>query len=124
MAGGTRSCLSCRRRGIAKGGRSSVRGAAGLLLDSRWADGPRRSRQAFSLHVPRPALRSGLLLYLREKAARPRRGSARWGRAPVASCRSWWVPGVRQWAAVDPVVVPVARLNQAPFEVSITDLAR
>ncbi len=34
------------------------------------------------------------------------------------------VPRVRQWAAVDPVVVPVARLNQTPFEVSITDLAR
>src|SRR5690625_2477302 len=40
------------------------------------AEGPRRGREAFSLHVPRPALRSGLLLYLREKASRPRRGSA------------------------------------------------
>src|SRR5690606_541035 len=40
------------------------------------ADGPRRGREAFSLHVPRPPLRCGLLLYLREKASRPRRGSA------------------------------------------------
>src|SRR5690606_20498916 len=47
-------------------------------------------REASSLHVPRPPLRSGLLLYLREEASRPRRGSAPL-RAAIARGLCGWV---------------------------------
>src|SRR5690606_2331331 len=70
-----------------------VSGGEGALDGSGAADGPRRGREAFSLHVPRnPPSGVFLLLYLREKASRTRRGLAPVG---VGSARGFALLGWR-----------------------------
>src|SRR5690606_21868619 len=72
-----RGALSQTRPAATAAGLSPVRVPSAmwplLRFASLWVDGPRRGREAFSLRVPRPPLRYGLLLYLRLEGTATRR---------------------------------------------------